>query len=308
MAIRMVSNALTSTGGGTLFTGDDDPELIADALPFAMKMYEALLEQDPDDESLLLVTGTAFISYANAFVYSPATMLGDSEFRRQALEYQRAKKLYLRGREYVLKALELRHPGFRQTLDEDRFEEALSVMTDEDVEYLYWAGAGWFGAISTDIFDMSLTITIPKAVALLVKALELDEEYGQGSLHDIFISLYGSLPVEMMFRPTLTPEDDAVKRFLAEYYRQNGVSTPVEKARFHYERAVELSENKKAGPHVALAESVSVKTQDIEEYKALLNKALEIDVDASPENRLLNTIAQRKAAWLLDTIEDRFLM
>jgi hypothetical protein len=45
MAVRAVADALTSDGGSEVFTGDDDPELVGDALPFAVKMYESLIDQ-----------------------------------------------------------------------------------------------------------------------------------------------------------------------------------------------------------------------------------------------------------------------
>jgi len=43
MAMNMVGNALTGDGG-TVFLSDNDPELVGDALPFAIKMYESLTE------------------------------------------------------------------------------------------------------------------------------------------------------------------------------------------------------------------------------------------------------------------------
>ena len=80
-----------------------------------------------------------------------------------------------------------------------------------------------------------------------------------------------------------------------------------EKARRHFKRAIELSKGLKASPYVALASSVSVKNQNIKEFTDLLNKALAIDVNVRLENRLANIMAQRKAQWLIDHREDRFL-
>ena len=47
MAINAVSDTLSGTGSADVFTGDPDPELVGDALPFAIKMYEALLAKNP---------------------------------------------------------------------------------------------------------------------------------------------------------------------------------------------------------------------------------------------------------------------
>ena len=80
-----------------------------------------------------------------------------------------------------------------------------------------------------------------------------------------------------------------------------------EKARQDFSRAVELSGGRTAGPYVALASSVSVKNQNVAEFRDLLGKALAIDVNALPAQRLTNIINQRRARWLLDHI-DRFFL
>jgi hypothetical protein len=40
---------------------------------------------------------------------------------------------------------------------------------------------------------------------------------------------------------------------------------------------------------------------------ALLHKALAVDLEADPEHRLMNLIAQRRARWLLERIDELFL-
>jgi len=81
-----------------------------------------------------------------------------------------------------------------------------------------------------------------------------------------------------------------------------------EKARAHYVRALELTEGRKASPHVALATTVAIQNQDVEGYRSLLNQALAVDVNAYPQYKLENTIAQRKAHWYLNNIGDYFLL
>ena len=39
----------------------------------------------------------------------------------------------------------------------------------------------------------------------------------------------------------------------------------------------------------------------------MMERALAVDPDVSPDNRLVNLIAHRRAAWLLERIEDPFL-
>jgi predicted anti-sigma-YlaC factor YlaD len=281
LAVNVVAGTLAS-GESTVFTGDDDPELVADALPFAMKLYESLAEQAPDNAHLLLTTGSVFAMYANAFIQTPASMLPDSEFEQQMAMQKRAKKMYLRGRGYVLRAIELRHPGFGDKVAHNEMEAALASMRKEDVPYLVWGAVSWLGAFSTDTFDMELLLGLHNPLAMLDRALALDEGWSDGMIHDVLISIYGSLPESM------------------------GGSQ--QKAREHFQKAVEFSHGLNVSPYVALATTVCVATQNVAEFRELLGKALAIDPDANPGNRLANLISQNKARWLLAHVEDFFLL
>jgi predicted anti-sigma-YlaC factor YlaD len=280
LAMDTVIGAL-SEGTGTAFTGDSDPQLVGDALPFALKLYETLLAQSPDNEQLLLTTGSGFVMYANAFVQMPADMLPPEDFQQRSAGRTRAKNLYLRGRDYVLTGLDLRHPGFLASIDDESFDVYLAQMKTDDVPFLYWAGAGWIAAIGINAFDVELGITRESAIALLLRALELDEAYSGGAIHEVLISYYGSMPAML------------------------GGSE--EKARNHFERAVELSRGTKPGPYVALAQAVSIKNQNADEFRSLLETALSMP-DDDPDQRLVTVVMQNKAQWLLDHIEDYFLL
>jgi predicted anti-sigma-YlaC factor YlaD len=281
VAVKLVVRTLSS-GDSTVFTGEEDPQLVADALPFAMKLYESLLEQTPENEELLLTTGSIFTMYANAFIQTPASMLPESEYEQQQQMLKRAKKMYLRGRGYLLRALELRYPGFREDLRGNDLEQALAAMVVEDVPLLFWTSASWLGAFSTDTFDMELLLNLSKPIALLNRALELDETWSQGMIHDTLISIYGSLPQAM------------------------GGSQ--EKARYHFKKAVEYSGGLSPSPYVALASTVSVANQDVKEFQQLLAQAIAINPEDNPNNRLQILLSQEKARWLLDHIEDFFLI
>ncbi len=269
------------SGTGTVFSGDEDPELIADALPFALKMHESLLEAMPENIDLLLATGSAFTMYAYAFVQLPAEMLPDTRIAERTEMLLRAKKLYLRARGYLFRAFEARYPGSAGLLNTGAADSVVLRTGPLDTALLYWTGAAWMGAFTADKFDMSLAVNVPAAVALVRRSLELDERYGMGSAHEFFISYYGAMPSSM--------------------------GGSVGKAREHFARALEIARGAKAGPYLALATSVCIGTQDAAEFRELLNKALAVDVDASPATRLANILAQRKAEWLLAHIDDFFL-
>jgi len=281
LAIQAVSGVLAGGGNGNVFTTDDDTVLVGDALPFAMKTYEALLQADPGNASLSLATAQAFAGYAFAFVQTPADELPIDQVDQQIAGHTRAKKLFLRARGYALQGLEIRHKGFLATLDAKGAAAALAMTNREDINYLYWAGASWLGAFSAEPFDFTLLITVPRAVAFLQQVEAWNDTYERGAVHQIFISYYAAAPAEM------------------------GGSKV--KARAEFARAVELSGGNAAGPYVALASSVSVSDQNITEFRDLLSKALAVDVNAVPSDRLVNTVNQQKAKWMLDNA-DRFFL
>ena len=116
LAARAISDSLTGGGDGgpNPFLSDNDPQLIAEALPFALKLFETLLQADPESAELWRVTGQNYISYANGFLQTRAQMLPPEEIALQITLLERAKNLYLRGRDQVLTGIELRHAGFRR--------------------------------------------------------------------------------------------------------------------------------------------------------------------------------------------------
>ena len=105
-------------------------------------------------------------------------------------------------------------------------------------------------------------------------------------------------------------EHGAIRTFLINYEMARPGLSPAERearAKQHFDRAVELSGGKLAGPFVAYAEAVCVQKQNIKEFKALLERALAINPDARPEWRLVNLIMQRRAKWLLGRTDELFL-
>jgi predicted anti-sigma-YlaC factor YlaD len=281
MAMNQVADALTAPGGGTVFTGDNDPELVGDALPFTIKMYESMMVSIPWHEGLKLRTGSLYIMYANAFLQSPAEMLPDDEFEKQDFLLNRAKNLYLRGRDIILKALDKKYPGFLEKMNKKKYDQALAPMKKADLQFLYWGAAGWLGAYAIEPLDMKIGLTVPGAGAMMDKVLQLDKYFEKGAIHDFYVSYYGSMPEHM--------------------------GGDAKKAREHYKKALEAAGGKSTSPHLSLATSVSVNEQNLKEFKELLNKVLETDPDADPDNRLVHILNQRKARWLLEHAGDFFV-
>lgn len=275
-AIKNVAGTLSS--GGSTIMSDDDPELVRRAIPFGLKLYESLLESVPRHVPLLVTTCSGYTGYAYAFLETDADLLSDDHHDEIVQLRDEAVKLYLRAKGFCMRAMEIRFPGITQPLEADPKAAVKRVTDKADVPLLYWTAASWGAAMSLRK-DPELIIDFPVVRALAERALELDEAWDRGSLHELLLSLDSQ----------------------GEVYGGSEAS-----ARKHFERAVQLRSGLSAGPYVALAEGVAKPKEDRGEFERLLKQALEVDPNKDPSIRLLNLITQRRARALLDRIDELF--
>ena len=240
MAVDRLGDALAE-GGGT-FAADDDAELVRAAAPFSLKLVESLLAESPEHRGLLLAAARGFTQYAYAFVQQEAEEAEAEDLARSRHLEERARRLYRRARDYGLRGL---------------------AVTSDDVALLYWTGAAWSAWIGLSKDDPEALAQLPRAKALLERALALDETFDHGALHVVMMSLEPA------------------------------------RAREHFARAMALTRGAHAAPLVSLAETVCVPQQRRAEFEALLAQALRIDPDGAPDLKLANRVAQRRARWLL---------
>jgi len=278
LAVNKLGDAIA--GAGATYASDDDPELVREALPFALKLIESLLAETPRHAGLLTAAASGFTQYAYAYVQQDADEAADENYYRSEELRTRARKLYLRARDYGLRGLSLAHEGFADSIRTNP-EAAASGMTGKDVPLLYWTAASWGLAITVSKDDPDLIADVPSVEAMVRRALALDEGYQKGALHEFMISFEGG--------------------------RSEAMGGSLERARRHFEKAVAESEGLRASPFVAYAETVSVANQDRAEFVSMLKRATEVDPDAEPEARLVNLVMQRRARWLMGRADLLFL-
>lgn len=279
IAIKNLGDAIAESG--TTYASDNDPELIRGALPFSLKLIESILSESPRHRGLLLAADSGFTQFAYAFVKQDADEMEDVDFARASEMRLRARNLFLRARDYGLRGLETANPNFRAALNKDPVQ-AVKAVGKDDVPLLYWTAASWGMAITLSKDEPDLIVDQPLVEALIDRALELDEDFNEGAIHSFLI----------VYEPV----------------RRGVEGDPLQRARKHFERAMELSGGFQAGPLVSMAETVCVAEQNHKEFKSLLEEALAIDVDRKPEYRLENLVMQRRARWLLSRIDELFLI
>lgn len=275
IATNAAADALSGTG--TVFSSDDDPELIADAAPFGLKTMEAVLAETPEHRGLLQALTSGYTQYGYAFLAEEADKIRDEDFEKAERLEARARKHYARAKSYGLRGLEARHDRFVERLRESP-EDLERELETEDVPLLYWTAAAWALSIGASKLEPDAIADFPLVERLARCALALDEDWDSGTLHTLMISLEANKP---------GGDFDAAER--------------------HFERALELDGGRRAGTFVSMAENVAVPRQDVVRFHELLDAALAIDVEAYPEERLANIIMQRRAARLKAREEDFFL-
>jgi predicted anti-sigma-YlaC factor YlaD len=277
LAVNKLGDALAE--GGSTYASDDDPELVGQALPFALKTIEGLLQSSPEHRGLLLAAASGFTQYSYAYVHCEADYVESGDLARATAMRGRAVRLYRRARDYGLRGLEVSLPGFGAALRRDP-SAAVAKLRKQDVALAYWTALPWAAAAAASK-EADLVADLPLVEALMRRALDLDEGFADGGIHDFFIAFDGGRPA--------------------------AAGGSMERARAHLDRALQLAGGKRVAPLVSFAETVSVAKQDRAEFSELLDRALAFNADSVPEQRLANLVAQRRARWLLARVDELFV-
>ena len=187
-AVGMVASTLASSGD--VFTRDDDLELVGQAIPFGLKLYESLLDSAPKNKDLLIATCSNFTQYGVAYLETEALVLGEAKHHDEVARLNaRALKMYLRARGYCLRAMEVRFPGIQPKLLTDPAAALAKARKKSDVPLLYWTAASWGSAIALGARQARARHRHADGRALADRAIALDETWSKGALHEMFISL-----------------------------------------------------------------------------------------------------------------------
>ena len=157
--------------------------------------------------------------------------------------------------------------------DQEMFETALEKRSAADADNLFWGSYGWLAWIEQQQGSPAAMADLVTVEKIMARLLELDDTVEQGSTHLFFGTLYGSKPQMIGGDP--------------------------ERSRFHFERALEISDRSFLMAQVLFAATYARMAFDQELHDGLLEEVLAFDLDQAPDNRLSNQIAKRRARELL---------
>gem|GEM_PF-335101 len=311
MAMNAIGNALggdgtikeDTKGASSVFLEDSDSILIGDALPFTIKMYEALLSMNDKHIGMNFTTGMLFVMYANAYIELPNEK-NKNDLVLYTVGLNRAKMTYYRGRNLILKAIDLKYEGFKKAIENNDISEFLAKFKKEDSNMLYWLIASYLSPFKIDTAgnQLNLLSTVKDSlIPILLKINELDPDYGNGSLDELMILYYSLIN-------NINPSHGLSKKEIEQ------------KIDYHYKHALNLNNSHSISTYetyVPILVSRAIKKENdffnsedengdfdcdiytevqnlYNEANGLVNKALVIDIDKYVENRLMNIMSRDK--------------
>ncbi len=275
IALNSAADAVSGSGGA--YGRDDDPELVRAAVPFGLKTMEGLALELPDHAGLRLALARGFTQYGYAFVQADGEPLAESEPSKAKPIFARATRLYLRARDYGLQGLHIARGVTEAQLRGTERTAALARLEKDDVPLLYWTLVPWAAALSLNKGNVALVGDLPSLQAMLARALELDESWDRGALHEFSLALGSG-------------------------------RTPPPELQKHFDRALQLSEGRRLSVFVSRAENLLAPARDKAGFQQQLKEVLAFDANdpKAREDRLANLLAQRRASFLLSTVSDLF--
>jgi hypothetical protein len=265
MAIRSLGGVLDNSMEALY--EEKDLELAEQAIASDLKLLEGLIKSDPGNDKLLLLAAQGFTSYALGFVEDDSP--------------ERARDLYLRGRNYGLQILN-KNEDFKRAL-QGSIDELLIVMNkfeEKDVPALFWTANSWGNWINLSLTNTQALADLPRVQLLMERVIELDESYFYGGAHLFFGSNYAARPAMLGGDP--------------------------EKSRSHFEKCFEFAGDTFLLPYYYYARFFATRQFDEPLFEKTLLKILDAPDDILPEQNLPNAIAKKKAAGLLKKKSELF--
>jgi tetratricopeptide (TPR) repeat protein len=265
IALRSMGGILDN--GLASFNEESDLQLAHEALGSNLKLIEALIKSDPENEQFLTFAAQGYQAYGLAFCEDDSV--------------ERARVFYLRGKEYGMRVLR-KNKNFREAMNGDltQFHEALKTFSKDDVPAIFWTAFCWGSYVNITRTDVIGLADLPKVNALVEFVAEKDPSYYHGSALLFLGTMEATTPKALGGNP--------------------------EKAKAYFEKCLSLNGGKFLLTQLYYARSYAVQNLDRELFESLLKQIEDASIDVLPEARLANIIAKQKARKLLAQANDLF--
>ena len=249
----------------TAIINNDDLATVKAGAPAYLLMLDSFIEGDPEDSSMMLSASKLYSAYASVFVK----------------DEQRAKRLTQKSLDFALQAncLSMQERCNLKTIKFKTFEKIINQYEVEHIEYLFTLGSSWAGWIQTRHGDWNAAADLARVTKIMNRALKLDEKFQSGQIHLYLGVLNTILPPALGGKPEIGKQ--------------------------HFEKAIQLSNNKNLMAKVIFAEKYARLVFNQELHDQLLNDVLKSE-PRSKGFTLTNMLAHEQARELLVSGKEYF--
>jgi tetratricopeptide (TPR) repeat protein len=246
--------------GLAAFNEESDLQLAHEALGSNLKLIEAMIKSDPENEQFLLFATQGYNSYALAFCEDDSV--------------ERARVFYLRAKDYGLRILN-KNKKFKDSLNGDitQFRNAVKTFEKDDVPAIFWTAFSWGSYVNITRTDVTGLADLSKVQALIEFVTEKDPGFYHGCAYLFLGAMEGNTPKTLGGNP--------------------------DKAKEYFEKCMTLNGGKFLLTQLYYARTYAVATLDQQLFESLLKQIEDASLDVLPEARLANVIAKQKARKLL---------
>ena len=249
----------------TAIINNDDLATVKSGAPAYLIMLDSFIEGDPNDSSMLISASKLYSAYAGVFVK----------------DIERAKRLTQKSLDFSLRAnclIEETRCNLKN-IEFKKFVDIINQYDKEHIDYLFTLGSSWAGWIQSHSDDWNAAADLARITIIMDKALKLDEKYQSGQIHLYLGVLNTLLPPALGGKP--------------------------EVGKHHFEKAIQISNNKNLMAKVMYAEKYARLMFNQELHDQLLNDVLKTE-PRSKGFTLTNMLAQEQAKELLASGKDYF--
>lgn len=236
-----------------------DFRLVCEGGPSYLLMVDSLIDSDPEDPSLLMIGAKAYSAYLSVLAECSA-----GQERLAAI----SDKARLYGTALLSRQLPIAPGDSIEVLD-----KALKAATACDVELLFWGTAAWTSWVFQQQGSPASMADLVKIEKIMLTLVELDETFGDGSIHLVLGSYYGAKPKLIGGKPALAKE--------------------------YFEKGLSLSERRYLPLQTAYAQTYCRMTMNKKLHDNLLKEVIAFPLRDAPEHALANQVAKAKAYKLL---------
>jgi TRAP transporter TatT component family protein len=253
---------------------ETDVEVARAAAPAMLEQVEGLLETSPDNPELLEIVARGWAEYAFGFLEDDLESLANDEAHAEERHrlVLRATGLYDRAFQLAVRRIAVDDPGIRAALAGNvaTLERHLAGVPKAAVSGLMFAGLALASAANLNRTDPSRAVDLPRAIALLERARQLDPSYYFGGAQMVLGIIYCSAPKAAGGDP--------------------------ERGQRYFEEAVAQTGGRYLLPRVMAARQCDVRLGARAHFERTLHEALAAAPTREPRFHLANEIAKRRAA------------